>query len=300
MNRVFLLMVPAYASCGDQAICYAEIEYLKQKHPDSELITLYENSCMYELNNKYRISNSDTFYFQGGGNFGTLYPETETLRQKLISYLGNNKIIIFPQTVFFEDTDFGRSLFLQSEKIYSKKNITIAARDCYSYRFFREHYPSANSVLSSDMVVMMQGCFDVRKSEREGVVVSLRKDKEKKASIDSDSLLRSLGEHEKVSLCDMFFRDMTIDDANRRSFVHRTLQLFSSSKAVITDRLHGMLFCMVTHTPCVFFDNIYGKNKHVYEHLKPKSFIVFLERYDTESITEALHQAVSFSDNCKS
>ena len=39
---------------------------------------------------------------------------------------------------------------------------------------------------------------------------------------------------------------------------------FSSSKIVITDRLHGLIFSKITSTPCIAIDNSNNKIRETY------------------------------------
>ena len=50
-----------------------------------------------------------------------------------------------------------------------------------------------------------------------------------------------------------------IDLENRETEVNAVLEQISASKFLVTDRLHGMIFAAITSTPCVAFDNVYGK-----------------------------------------
>ena len=57
---------------------------------------------------------------------------------------------------------------------------------------------------------------------------------------------------------------------------------FKTSKLVITDRLHGMIFAAITGTPCLAFDNSSGKVKGVFEWIKNINSIIFLDQITTK------------------
>ncbi len=52
---------------------------------------------------------------------------------------------------------------------------------------------------------------------------------------------------------------------------------FSSAEFVITDRLHGMIFCAVTATPCIALDNVSHKVRDGYEWLSYLPYLNFCE-----------------------
>ena len=56
-----------------------------------------------------------------------------------------------------------------------------------------------------------------------------------------------------------------MSNAERQKELNKLLNLFCNSKLVITDRLHGMILCAITNTPCLALDNRNGKVSGVYE-----------------------------------
>ena len=59
----------------------------------------------------------------------------------------------------------------------------------------------------------------------------------------------------------------------RDYFLEKKFQEFRSREAVITDRLHGMVFAAVTGTPCVALDNVSRKISGVYQSMTSLSYI---------------------------
>lgn len=68
--------------------------------------------------------------------------------------------------------------------------------------------------------------------------------------------------YKKCNSLKFFIRDNSIKFARKRFSVSKKN---SSSKIVITDRLHAMLICAITGTPCIAFDNISKKVQGVCE-----------------------------------
>lgn len=56
----------------------------------------------------------------------------------------------------------------------------------------------------------------------------------------------------------------TIDYADREKHFMEMLDRIGSSKLVITDRLHAMIFSIITKTPCLVFETAMAKpNIHI-------------------------------------
>ena len=66
---------------------------------------------------------------------------------------------------------------------------------------------------------------------------------------------------------------------------------------VLTDRLHGMIFGIITGTPCVVIDNKNHKISEVYNSwLKDYSNIKLVERVDHKAIIDSLLEMVKNSN----
>ena len=55
---------------------------------------------------------------------------------------------------------------------------------------------------------------------------------------------------------------------------------FTSSRVVITDRLHGMIFALITNTPCIALDNSTGKVSSFYHTWLEDSKVLLVENDD--------------------
>lgn len=84
---------------------------------------------------------------QGGGNFGDLWRTHQDFRLKIIQKYPHNKIIIFPQTVYYKNHDI---MLKDAEVMRQHKNLTICARDMVSYNLLKKYF-SNNILLVPDM-----------------------------------------------------------------------------------------------------------------------------------------------------
>ena len=85
-NTVVLWGIPEYGNLGDQAITYAELEFIKQVLPKQNIITIPENKCCEYIYPMRKMAQQKhcIFISNGGGNMGSLYKYQESIRQMLI------------------------------------------------------------------------------------------------------------------------------------------------------------------------------------------------------------------------
>lgn len=97
------------------------------------------------------LDKDTTIVLNGGGNFGTLYPYYGEFRRKVLSRYPDNRVIIMPQSVYYDNTDWGRHILgLDREAICSHKNLVLCARDKYSYEFMNANFAGAETHLVPD------------------------------------------------------------------------------------------------------------------------------------------------------
>ena len=75
----------------------------------------------------------------GGGYLGTLWISEENRFRKVVQAFNKNKIIVFPQTVYFSNDEEGRRQLEISKEIYSSNSsLHVILRDLKSYNYFQE------------------------------------------------------------------------------------------------------------------------------------------------------------------
>lgn len=257
---------PDYGNLGDHAIASAERYLFQTLFPKTEFI---EISCEQYIRENLLIQNAvredDILIISGGGYLGSLWLWLEDVTKNIIDSYKKNKIIIFPQTLYFEENNLGES---EKKALVSTLNIhgnlTIMLRDLASYHLARDIFnDSVKKLLVPDMAFLLP----FRKSSyRTGSLVCIRDDKES-SGVDPlyiSSVLNDMGF--KVGFLDTVSAEAVYLN-NRNERVDKLLNKISSAEIVVTDRLHGMILCAVTDTPCVVFDNISGKISETYQWL---------------------------------
>lgn len=290
MKRIIIMGIPHHGNIGDNAIAVAEEEMIKKYFNDYELYTVQE-MYLYKCVNKLKniINDEDIILLHGGGNFGDTYVTPEKGRREVIKKFPNNKIIMFPQTAYFSDTEKGKEELEKSKEIYNAhKNLTILAREEKSYTFLKKYFSDCKIYLTPDIVMSMHIDFE---SQREGALLLFRTDKEKILEDSNIEKIKKIVENGfgKYILSDMNLgEDNDVAGKRRDKVLNDKFKEFKNAEIVITDRLHGMIFAAITETPCVVFGNFNHKISESYEWLKNLEYIQFCN--DINEIEDAIEK----------
>ena len=284
-RRIFLLGVAEHGNFGDFAISQAEYEFLTENFGEK----IYEfseedmsNPLTYELI-AAMLSPGDLIFCQGGGNHGNVYGFCERYRREVIKHFTDNRIIIFPQTYYFTDDADGEREAEISKNIYNAHpDLIIAMRDELSFKLAREAYHSAKVVFCPDMVLYLMNSFKKEQTD-ESVMLILRKGIEEKISQKSkEIMIEELKKDYTVKFND-HTASVPVNKHNRLTLIERQIMLYSKSRVVVTDKLHGAIFAILTGTPCVMLSTFNHKIKEV-----SKLFTGFDGYYFCEDIESAL------------
>lgn len=304
-KKIYVMLSTDYSNLGDHALTYAHIKYLEINFPECEIIEILVNDTLKVLKSlKKEIKPEDIITLKGGGNIGIEYFREELYRRIIINSFKYNKIIIFPQTIYFPDSRIGNKEFKRTIDIILKhQNLHLFIRDQKSYdlvkkRLNKKVFLVPDIVLSLDIKNMK--LKEVEK--REGILLCFRNDKEGIYQNNDKEKIINLSREifDKVDIEDTV-KDYSISIDNREKELKKMLEKISQSKIVITDRLHGMIFCAITKTPCIVLKTYNHKLTGQYEWLKNLNYIKY-EEFDLKNIRETmseLEKIVSFEYNPK-
>ncbi|QGS69683.1 hypothetical protein CV093_19745 [Oceanobacillus sp. 143] len=183
------------------------------------------------------------------GSLGDQYLTHENNRRNIISNFKGNKIISFPQSMYFNKSNSGYQELDNSKKMYSmNKNLVLIARDKVSYKTMKDAFNSNKVLLTPDIVLYLNETYPKR--ERNGVVAFLRSDVEGVLSkTEKEKIFSILGHnYKKISISDTVI-DRGVPREKVNEEIKNMFELFKDSEIVITDRLHGMVFAAITSTP---------------------------------------------------
>jgi pyruvyl transferase EpsI len=289
-KKVFIFLAADYGNLGDVAITYAQTQFLKDSLQGYEVIDVPISKTLEGISMiKKTIKNSDIVTTVGGGNFGDLYDQIEFYRQLVVESFPNNKVVSFPQTMDFSNSEKGKKALLQAKKCYSKhKNMTFIAREQLSFDLMKEAFSSNNVILTPDIVMSLNKIEP--EYERNGVVMCLRDDDEKLLTPNEKAKLLELVDNNfKVkSHYDTHINKSNLSIEERNDELGKIWTAFKKAELVITDRLHGMIFCYITKTPCLVFQNNNHKVKGSYQWIKDKSTIKLIDKFSENEINDFL------------
>lgn len=260
-KKIVIALAANYGNLGDVAITLAQKRYLIEHFPDYEVFEFKITDTFTRIKSlKAVIKPDDIITIVGGGNMGDTYDDIELCRQLVIQSFPNNKIVIFPQTISFSESFAGRAKLFLAKIIYNRhKNLTIFARERFSYEKYKEVF-RGRVKLVPDIVMSMERP-EVPDKERSGVILCFRNDRED--GLDSDyksKLINGIQSVFESRKRDTHIGASSGDLEQLYGELEELLEEFEKASVVVTDRLHGMILSYICHTPCVVF---WGNNKKI-------------------------------------
>lgn len=277
-NDYILLDLPYYSNIGDTLIWEGTKEYLETL-PYKCLYYASKDSFVYR-----KLPKNVVILLQGGGNFGDLYRLHSEFRKKIIELYPDNKVIILPQTAFYEDR---QKLIIDAEFYSQHKNVTICAREQYTYDLLKKHFK--NEILLMPDMAFFINLKKYKLGKETGKVLYLKRiDKEfskndekieipKNAEIhDWPTYEHSFHEEKIVEtlyckfrrlLSILRFPNRIIAKLNdwkrnyfyRRFYVQLGIDFLSPYSLIFTTRLHVMILSVLLHKKLHLINNTSGK-----------------------------------------
>lgn len=299
-RNIFIFLGGFYQNLGDMAITYAQVEFLKKAYPDANVVAIPSTKTYEAVKTiKNYISKDDIITTIGGGNMGNMYQSLEDARLYVVKCFPKNRIISFPQSVDFTNIKSKD----KSNKTYSNhSNFTLFVREPNSLERAKNYFPDLDIKHSPDIVLSLDKVEPI--CERTDVVCCLRADKEQNLSNDErqqiiDNIKNAFPNAQFTDTVDVVLQDCTPDK------YAQTLESFwnklRKSRVVITDRLHCMIFCAITGTPCVVFDNSNRKISGVYNQwMSDISYIKLFSNDEKDLAIEEANKLYNTDFNIKS
>lgn len=274
-RAIYLVYTPEHGNLGDHAIAQSEIDILTElripyiEFTGHKLKTLRENHCLDVMNGRIILIN-------GGGNLGTLWPDVDLMMQEIVQKNPKSYIFILPNSIYYNDSVDDQIKLKRSMEVYnSHPHLKLYAREKVSYEIMSSIYKNVNIV--PDMALRMNKCKDGMK--RKGCIICLRKDHEKTISAMDEKVIRAQVNSifgDSVQIIDTK-KNYAIPSDKRLFELDKQFDVFNHAELVVTDRLHGMIFCAITGTPCIVVDSKSPKVKGCYEWIRDLPYIQFCE-----------------------
>ena len=289
--RIFIVATPVHGNLGDHAIVYAEQRYFEKQGKRDSVVEI-DNITWSTFADRIvkRIRKPDIVIIDGGGNLGTLWPNEDDKISDIISRFKGNEIIVFPQTCFYDKSLSANARLERNKQVYANaENLTIMFRDRASFDFALANFPGINAVYTKDIVLTIDNAPNRELRDRKGILFCLRSDKERALPETVRSEITNFLKNNRIA-----FTETTtvipkrVISRTRKRELFKKWDEFASSRLVVTDRLHGMIFAAITQTPCIALDNVSGKVGGTYEFIKDLPYIRFLK--NTEEIIPCIQE----------
>lgn len=274
-NPVFLVFTPQHANLGDHAIAYAEKIIL-----DRLQIPFFEiTGEQLRILDYYKMLSSldkSLILINGGGNIGTLWPTIEQLNRRVVIANPHATIMVLPNTMYYGKSREEQKELEISKSIYnSHSQLFFYAREKLSLEAMKRVFK--NVKIAPDVVLSLD--FTNIKLPRKGVLICLRSDTEAILSKDELEKIDIIGKKifgNNITKIDTVL-EYNVSVANREKELLCKIKEFCAAELVITDRLHGMIFCAITGTNCIVLDSKSPKIRGCYEWIKKLDYIRFIE-----------------------
>lgn len=275
-RNILFTDIPVYNNIGDLLIMFGTMKFFEKN-----CIKLKSITSAYDFDFS-KVEKSDVIVLQGGGNFGDLYHLHQKFRDEVIRKFPNNKIVVLPQTIYFESQENYEKCCEQ----YSKhKDLHICVRDESSFDLASKM--SNNVYLLPDMAhnlyplssksELKYNTLFIKRIDKE--LSSFRLDIMSDKQTDWEELLsfhnffiKIIRKQFKINFLDklliklwIWYSDILVDKA---------IKLFSGYEKIYTTRLHGHILACLMDKKNIVFDNSYGKNSSYMKLWTSKSEIV--------------------------
>ena len=260
-KRFIITMAPLHKNYGDEAILLATKQFLEDYFPDIKQIVIQVKQFLNNLDLiKYVVNDDDIIIINGGGYFG-LYDRIIKEQVTIVKNFPNNQIIFFPCSIF--DNPKKKEKYTPFLNVFHHHpNLTFFIRDKISFAASKRLFPQSSIYKVPDIVTRLNLDFlnDIS-NNRNGILLILRK----------DELLLNEENHKFIKkISRKYFNNNEIQNldsdkfeipegSNRLNETLNFIKLIKSKELVITDRLHGMIFSIITGTPNIVFGNNYHK-----------------------------------------
>lgn len=263
-NKTILFFdLPVNGNLGDQAIVWATKRFLLNCFKNLNILEI-PNDEIYSSFRwiKNNIKKIDLIICNGGGNIGTLYTPSDEARRYIFTHLNSCRKIVFPQSVYFSQDEFGRKYMLDMKSEYSKfKDLDVFFREKKSFEisntfFFGKKFLVPDIVFSlGDSLSKFKNYSGIRKENK--VLFLIRNDKERKIENDFYHKIVQYVERKgrKVIKSDTFIDKIRVTDENRLFYLRKIFREIGNSSLVVTDRLHGMIFSYLIGIPTIVLEN---------------------------------------------
>lgn len=254
--NIILIGTPEHGNMGDQLIALGELQWLRDYYPHVPIREFTHDTLLLDHRLHVLLSQirkQDVLFLHGGGNLNDKYVACEKIRRIVIQKRPRNRIILFPQSISYAQTPQAQQLKAGTSAVYdAHPNFTILAREAQSYANAKEMFPSLRTILIPDIATYLFRVLAPSEAfQRDGIALCLRTDGEKyydKAQIDA--LMQTLSASYAIRVTDTHIRRRVLPD-ERLACAQALIDALAHHRLIVTDRFHGVIFSILSRTPCI-------------------------------------------------
>ncbi|MGL4491322.1 MAG: polysaccharide pyruvyl transferase family protein [Tannerellaceae bacterium] len=281
-NDYVLLDLPYHSNVGDVLIWQGTLDFL------SSLPYSCLSQKTYYTDHFETIPQHAILLLHGGGNFGDVWREHQEYRLEVIRKYPDHKIIMLPQSVQYNSEE----LLKEDAKQFARHtNVTICARDNYSYDLLSRHFKN-KVILVPDMAFSIHPLRFESYTLKPSSVLVKRTDLESKNTLLNFEIKEPFDTTDWPAMTTRSSRSFIMSKLYAvsrrvkllpiRKGINRVIDryayhiyrnhIFRSGKTflapyskVYSTRLHAAILSVHYGKEIVFIDNSYGKNSRFYD-----------------------------------
>lgn len=287
-KKIILFNTPEHDNIGDHLITLAEMQLLERYFKDYSIYEVTDIEFLkHHLKIRERVGKEDIILITGGGYAGSLWLYNgENNIRKIVSEYPDNRIVVLPQTVYFEENERGNIEYINTQNAYrTHRNLVLCAREKASYDLFVSLKGSDDRVyLMPDMALFYNNTCKTEKNNQLALIC-LRKDKESILDSGACNKIIKVVKEKGYEIKTISMHSGVFDGIKgRKNQVAMKLKELAGAQIIVTDTLHCMISSALVGTNCFAFDNLSGKVKNVYHWIENLDYINFCK--DSIDITE--------------
>lgn len=229
-----------------------------------------------------RLRRGDVILLSGGGNLGDLWPKEQAFRERVLADFPDRPVIQLPQSIRFRDAgarERARRAFAAHPRFrllvrddrslrIAREELGLEARLCPDMAFGLQPSPVPAAQAGAPLLWLAREDHEAREGRPDdpasgsGYTPVARRDwtrDEPDRRIRVSRLLRGILIDHPRALSWLWRPAARADQAAAEARLARGLRLLAAHRAVVTDRLHGHVLCLLVDRPHVVLDNSYGK-----------------------------------------
>jgi|GEM_PF-7104526 len=166
--------------------------------------------------------------------------------------------------------------------------------------FYNNNIKDVKAILAPDIVYYLDNYSFEGKRKVNAIAFIMRDDKEKDLNLEFQNMMIC---KTKELFKELYFYDtcdVNFQNDNAQQLLEEYIFKLYNLKIAVTDRLHGMILCYISRTPCIVIDNNNGKIKSTFDTwMQKQNFIrMFNPNEGIERYLRLIHELKNIEISC--